>query len=133
MESPVSSEDDFEFFEGEDEGEGEGEGEDEGEGEGEDEFPSPPIEKVSEFGLLPVRCVTCNKVLGNLQNPIEEDLALGSKFVEVFSKYKIDRYCCRRSIYTTINVIDEYANYEKLPQTVKIGEWKAGVRVFLAR
>ena len=97
------------------------------------EFPEPKTEKESQFGLLPVRCITCGKVLGHLQNQIENDLNNNISYMCIFKKYKLDRYCCKRSIYTTINVIDEYGKYGNLPSTVKIGEWKKGTRIYLAR
>lgn len=97
-----------------------------------DDFPGPIPEKKSEFGLLPVRCMTCNKVIGHLQNHIENDISNNVPYAEIFDKYKLVRYCCRKNIYT-INVIDEYGKYGELPSTVKLGEWKKGTRIYYAR
>jgi DNA-directed RNA polymerase subunit N (RpoN/RPB10) len=61
--------------------------------------------------MLPVRCFTCNKVIGQF----EIELALFKKkhehlpeeqipFVEFFEAYRITRYCCRKIFLTHVDI-----------------------------
>ena len=90
-------------------------------------------QEVDSIGLLPVRCMTCNKVLGHLTNRISHYLSEGKSWEEIMTLLELDRYCCRRVITSNVNVIDEYALYTHLPPTVQLGEFKKGARVYIAR
>lgn len=62
--------------------------------------------------IIPVRCFTCGKVIGNkyetyLTYPYgNEKLAL--------DELKLTRYCCRRMLLTHVNLIDKLLNYNAL-------------------
>ena len=51
------------------------------------------------FWLLPVRCTNsgCNRLLGNLQGPIEMLRDAGVDWPTIFVQLKIDKWCCRLS------------------------------------
>lgn len=51
-----------------------------------------------------VRCVTCNKVLGNMQEPYERLIAEGYSAEAAMNRLGISRYCCRRHVLNPIIV-----------------------------
>lgn len=57
--------------------------------------------------MLPVRCFTCNKILG--QYFFEKNSILKSP-EQFFNENDINRYCCRKII---LNHVDIFVNYEK--------------------
>ena len=63
--------------------------------------------------MLPVRCYTCNKVLGHLESLLEDlhrtvettglsKNEIPSLFTAFFEHHSISRYCCRRILLTTV-------------------------------
>ena len=94
--------------------------------------------------LLPVRCYTCNKVLGNLGNVLETwklehqyrhddpDASLEPFFV----KYKIVRYCCRRVLLTFHDGekdVKQLHTTAEVPSTMTLQDSVTYPRIFLAR
>ena len=73
--------------------------------------------------IIPVRCFTCNKILGSLYkkycelleiNKEEEDIISGleeisidKSNVKIFEKLKVDRYCCRRHLMSHVDLIQK--------------------------
>ena len=75
--------------------------------------------------IIPIRCVTCNKVLADkwkqFQKLVEEstegrentisihvkDYSVPSKELIALKKLGIDRYCCRRHMITHIDLIND--------------------------
>ena len=62
--------------------------------------------------IIPVRCFTCGKVVGNLWETYEamireEDLTP----CEALDELHLKRYCCRRMILSHIDNVDHYAEY----------------------
>lgn len=53
--------------------------------------------------MLPIRCFSCNKVLGRY-NEIYEKYKKMNKLNEFFEKYDIKRYCCRKIFLTHIDI-----------------------------
>lgn len=64
--------------------------------------------------LIPVRCFTCNKIVGRksmwdtycklTKNNVDAD--------EIFKKIGLRRYCCKRMYITHIDLIDEVIMYD---------------------
>jgi len=62
--------------------------------------------------IIPVRCYTCGKVVGNkwetyktmVKNKIDHD--------EIYRKLGLDRYCCKRMLSTHVDLIDKINNYK---------------------
>lgn len=78
--------------------------------------------------IIPVRCFTCNKVLGSkyatylklnqINKPIEEDIVSSlddtedfnkklENSRELFEKLGIKRYCCKRHLLTHVDLIEK--------------------------
>ena len=45
--------------------------------------------------MFPIRCTTCNKVLGDLVDSYEKKISEGKSPLECFIELKLRRYCCR--------------------------------------
>ena len=63
--------------------------------------------------MKPVRCFTCSKVLGNKWETINKLLEDGLELKEIYEKINIIRYCCKRVIMTSVDVMEiENQEYE---------------------
>jgi len=73
--------------------------------------------------LIPVRCFTCNKVIGQKWNPyndkVTEYLSSGDTEMNARGKALDDvglvRYCCRRMLLSHVNIIDQLLQYANNP------------------
>ena len=50
--------------------------------------------------MLPIRCFTCNKVLGHYSDYVEQKKIN----VAFFKKYNIDRYCCKKILKSSVDI-----------------------------
>ena len=63
--------------------------------------------------IIPVRCFTCGKVIGN---KYERYLELTEKEVskdEIFRELNLSRYCCKRMLTTHVELIDLILEYSE--------------------
>lgn len=63
--------------------------------------------------IIPVRCFTCGKVIGNLWERYQE-LVTGPNAIpcgEALDKLGLTRYCCRRMLMTHVDLIDHLLLY----------------------
>lgn len=56
--------------------------------------------------IIPIRCFSCNKVIGNKWEPYQKLLSDGKTPKEAMDKLSITRYCCRRMILSHVDIID---------------------------
>ncbi|GAF73276.1 unnamed protein product [marine sediment metagenome] len=66
--------------------------------------------------LLPIRCVTCNKILGDKQSKYTEMIENGISIEEALNKLGLNRYCCRLRVRNPFKVVERSvdSDYEKL-------------------
>ena len=83
--------------------------------------------------LLPVRCITCNKVIGNRCQMWDELSKTDMPIPIIFNTMKIERMCCKRMFLTHVDVESEMAEYTNLPHTVTRTESIDRARVYRAR
>jgi DNA-directed RNA polymerase subunit N len=73
--------------------------------------------------IIPVRCFTCGKIIGDAYEEYIKQYSEYQKALETGEKPKatpkqildnigVDRYCCRRMILTHVDLVGESAPYE---------------------
>jgi DNA-directed RNA polymerase I, II, and III subunit RPABC5 len=61
--------------------------------------------------IIPVRCFTCGKVIGNLWHRYLELLNEKKDMIEIFRELGLNRYCCRRMIISHVDLIEKLLKY----------------------
>lgn len=72
--------------------------------------------------IIPVRCFSCGKVIGNLWTKYQEmicdqEMTEG----EALDQLGVKKYCCRRMLLTHVNLIDKVLQYQDNYTSNKIG------------
>ena len=62
--------------------------------------------------LVPVRCFSCNKVIGGHYEEVVERRENGENPGKIMDELGIDRYCCRKIYVSHIDLIDELLPYD---------------------
>jgi DNA-directed RNA polymerase I, II, and III subunit RPABC5 len=62
--------------------------------------------------IIPVRCFTCGKVIGNKWEKYQELIAEYEE-KDVLDMLGMNRYCCRRMLLTNVDLINKLMNYTK--------------------
>ena len=57
--------------------------------------------------LIPVRCFTCGKIVGNKWNNYVDKISQGFDKDEILSELGLKRTCCRSMLLNHINLIDK--------------------------
>lgn len=63
--------------------------------------------------LPPVRCFTCGAPLGHLWEEYERRVSRGEDPRRVLEDLGVRRYCCRRTLFTTVVYIEALAKYRR--------------------
>lgn len=63
--------------------------------------------------MEPVRCFSCGKPLADKYEKFKERVEEGEDPEEVFEDLGIERYCCRRMIFASIDATDEMIEFER--------------------
>ncbi|MDO8428429.1 MAG: DNA-directed RNA polymerase subunit N [Candidatus Diapherotrites archaeon] len=61
--------------------------------------------------IIPVRCFSCGKVIGDLFEKYQEQLKNNKSPDKVLDELGLKRYCCRRMIVSHSDIIDEFLRY----------------------
>ncbi|KLO19406.1 DNA-directed RNA polymerases n subunit superfamily [Schizopora paradoxa] len=61
--------------------------------------------------IIPVRCFSCGKVVGDKWNPYLQHLANGTPEGEALDALQLKRYCCRRMVLTHVDLIEKLLLY----------------------
>jgi len=61
--------------------------------------------------IIPVRCFTCGKVIGNKYDTYFKLLLDGRNCKEAIDEVGLKRYCCRRMMLTHVDLIDKLLAY----------------------
>ncbi len=64
--------------------------------------------------LPPVRCFTCGAPLGHLWVEFKRRVEQGEPPAKVLDDLGVTRYCCRRTLLTSITYIEEISKYHTL-------------------
>ncbi|MEA2071471.1 MAG: DNA-directed RNA polymerase subunit N [Asgard group archaeon] len=66
--------------------------------------------------VIPVRCLTCGKVIGDKWEDFERRTSEGEDPGKVLDDLGLERFCCRRMMISHCDLIDEFLQFEH-PQT----------------
>lgn len=61
--------------------------------------------------MPPVRCFTCGTPLGHLWEQFKARVAAGEEAGKALDSLGVERYCCRRTLYTAVTYVEELALY----------------------
>lgn len=61
--------------------------------------------------IIPVRCYSCGKVVGNLYEPYRALLGKDYTEAEALDALALERYCCRRMILTHVDLAEDMVPY----------------------
>lgn len=64
--------------------------------------------------IIPVRCFTCGKVVGDKWEEFRMRLKNGENSGRVLADLGVKRYCCRRMLISHVDVVDEFLRYSEL-------------------
>ncbi len=62
--------------------------------------------------IIPVRCFSCGKVIGENYEKFKERVDKGEKADKVLDELDIKRYCCRRMVFSHVDFMDELMKYQ---------------------
>ncbi|XP_057449404.1 uncharacterized protein LOC130740739 [Lotus japonicus] len=66
--------------------------------------------------MIPVRCFTCGKVVGNKWEPYQQSLKNGCSVNEALDSLGLARSCCRGMLMTHIDLTDDQMDYDPKPK-----------------
>jgi DNA-directed RNA polymerase subunit N len=61
--------------------------------------------------MIPIRCFTCGKMIGDRFVEFESRVKAGEDAGKVLDELKIKRYCCRRMLISSVDLIDQVLPY----------------------
>lgn len=64
--------------------------------------------------IIPIRCFTCNKVIGNKWETYKSNLESGMSISDSFKNIKVYRYCCKRMFLGQVEIIEKLLEYKNL-------------------
>ena len=81
--------------------------------------------------IFPVRCFTCNKVIGNKWYTYKNLQEQKTPIDDIFKKLGVERYCCKRHFTCHIEVIDDLLLYEdSLPESITMNKVTDRKRIY---
>ncbi|TEU13142.1 DNA-directed RNA polymerase subunit N [Candidatus Bathyarchaeota archaeon] len=70
--------------------------------------------------IIPVRCFSCGKVVGDKWEPFSQRVAAGEPPRDVLDDLDVERYCCRRMLLSHVELIDEVLKFYEEKESVEI-------------
>jgi len=63
--------------------------------------------------LIPIRCFSCGKPVGQLWEEYKKRTVKGEKAEKVLDSLDVERYCCRRMLISHCDFIDTILQYKR--------------------
>ncbi len=63
--------------------------------------------------IVPIRCFSCGKPVAGLYEEFKERTENGEDAGKVLDELKVKRYCCRKTLLTSVDLVDEIMKYKK--------------------
>ncbi len=63
--------------------------------------------------IIPVRCLSCGKPIGQLWEEFNERVDKGDSKEKVLTSLGLDRYCCRGVFMSQVDLIDIAAEFKR--------------------
>jgi DNA-directed RNA polymerase subunit N len=70
--------------------------------------------------IIPVRCFSCGKLVGDKWEPFSKRVAAGEPPKEVLDDVGVERYCCRRMLLSHVELIDNILEFHVNKEVVDI-------------
>ncbi|KAJ3807495.1 8 kDa subunit-domain-containing protein, partial [Lentinula lateritia] len=67
--------------------------------------------------IIPVRCFSCGKVIGDKWHAYLEYLAKDMSEGDALDALQLKRYCCRRMVLTHVDLIEKLLHYNPMERT----------------
>ncbi|KDQ13323.1 hypothetical protein BOTBODRAFT_133559 [Botryobasidium botryosum FD-172 SS1] len=67
--------------------------------------------------IIPVRCFSCGKVIGDKWNEYLKLLENGTPEGDALTELKLQRYCCRRMVLTHVDLIEKLLHYNPMERS----------------
>jgi DNA-directed RNA polymerase subunit N len=64
--------------------------------------------------IVPVRCFTCGRLIGDKWHDYARRVKQGEDPKKVLDELGMKRYCCRRMMISHVEIIDEFLSYAEL-------------------
>jgi len=61
--------------------------------------------------IIPVRCFTCGKLIGDKWEEFARRVKAGENAGEVLDNLGVTRYCCRRMLLSHVEILDEVLRF----------------------
>jgi len=63
--------------------------------------------------IVPVRCFSCGKVIGDKWEDFNSRVEAGENPAEVLNSLGVTRYCCRRMLLSHVELVDELLKFHE--------------------
>jgi len=70
--------------------------------------------------IIPVRCFSCGKLVGDKWEPFSKRVAAGESPKEALDDVGVERYCCRRMLLSHVDLIDDILEFHENREVVDI-------------
>ncbi len=70
--------------------------------------------------IIPVRCFSCGKLVGDKWEAFSKRVAAGEPPKEILDDVGAERYCCRRMLLSHVDLIDDILEFDENREVVDI-------------